>query len=332
MENLIKSFERYLNETLGIDVSPLERWQPESLPFFLDERYMFYRTMLMGRCCIVMVVKQDTQLTPATIHKHYRQVRQKTSEDVIVVQPSIPSHNRKRLIEYKVPFVVPGNQMYLPDLMIDLREYFISVRGQKHRFSPSAQAVILYILYNPSSKPYTPSKLAKKLGYANMTMTRALDEIKNAGLGEVSVEGRERWMRCNKGSRQLWKEALPTLKTPVKKEIWIQTLPNELPIYEAGETALSCYSMLAAPRKKVFAIGKKDWKKLERRDTVNELNDPDEAKYKLEVWNYSPKLFAHNKVVDKLSLFLSLKKTKDERVESALEKMMENMEWGGLEW
>ena len=34
------------------------------------------------------------------------------------------SYERKRLIEQKVPSIVPGNQLYLPDLGLDLREYF----------------------------------------------------------------------------------------------------------------------------------------------------------------------------------------------------------------
>jgi hypothetical protein len=47
----------------------------------------------------------------------------------------------------------------------------------------------------------------------------------------------------------------------------------------------------------------------------------------LEIWSYSPKLFAKKGVVDRFSLFLSMRKDNDERVQSALEKMMEQVEW-----
>jgi hypothetical protein len=47
----------------------------------------------------------------------------------------------------------------------------------------------------------------------------------------------------------------------------------------------------------------------------------------LEVWSYSPKLFGENGVVDRSSLFLSIREDNDERVQSALEVMMEQVEW-----
>jgi Tfp pilus assembly protein PilO len=47
----------------------------------------------------------------------------------------------------------------------------------------------------------------------------------------------------------------------------------------------------------------------------------------IQVWSYDPKLFAVAGVVDRLSLFLSLRDEKDERVEAALEQMMKEMPW-----
>jgi hypothetical protein len=37
------------------------------------------------------------------------------------------------------------------------------------------------------------------------------------------------------------------------------------------------------------------------------------------VWSYKPELFAKERVVDRLSLYLSLKDNEDERVQAALE-------------
>jgi len=47
----------------------------------------------------------------------------------------------------------------------------------------------------------------------------------------------------------------------------------------------------------------------------------------LEVWSYSPELFAKKGVVDRFSLFLSMRENNDERIQSALEGMMEQVEW-----
>ena len=43
---------------------------------------------------------------------------------VVYVTRTFAPYECKRLIEQKVPFLVPGNQRYLPDLGIDLREHF----------------------------------------------------------------------------------------------------------------------------------------------------------------------------------------------------------------
>ena len=51
------------------------------------------------------------------------------------------------------------------------------------------------------------------------------------------------------------------------------------------------------------------------------------ATLELEIWYYDPGFFAKNDFVDPFSLYLSLKTIKDERVESALEKTMEEIKW-----
>jgi hypothetical protein len=45
------------------------------------------------------------------------------------------------------------------------------------------------------------------------------------------------------------------------------------------------------------------------------------------LWRYPPALFAEHGIVDRLSLYLSLKDDHDERTETALEEMMEKFNW-----
>jgi hypothetical protein len=52
------------------------------------------------------------------------------------------------------------------------------------------------------------------------------------------------------------------------------------------------------------------------------LNAPESGACELEIWSYSPQLFAEENFVDKFSLYLSLRETNDERVEMALQQMM----------
>ncbi len=327
MKDLVNRFKRYLSDTLGITVTLSKPANVGSLPFFLQDSYDLYQVGLLNEDFIVLASKNDNEPTPATIHKHIDIVNQQLRMKAVFLHSSISSFNRKRLIEYKAPFVIPGNQMYLPDLGIDLREYFIKKRSKTAIFGPSTQAVILYALTKKMTEPVTPTQLAEELGYSRMTMTRSLDEIESAELAEVSIVGRKRLVHFDKNRKELWEKALPHLRSPVKENVWLKTLIEELPVCQAGLTALACYSMLTPPQKQVYAAFVKDWKHTKRKYPHKIISYPDEAKCELEVWIYSPGLFANGKIVDPFSLYLSLRDIKDERVESAMEKMMESIEW-----
>jgi len=71
----------------------------------------------------------------------------------------------------------------------------------------------------------------------------------------------------------------------------------------------------------------KKWKKIKHRNDVIELTIAEPDACQLEIWSYSPRLFEKVDVVDRFSLYLSLQANDDERVESALEKMMEQITW-----
>lgn len=87
-----------------------------------------------------MVDSDDEEQSPATIRKHVDNLHAYADAQVIYVRERITPYNRKRLIGQKVSFIVPGNQMYLPMMGIDLREHFRKVRGQPLEFSQSSAA------------------------------------------------------------------------------------------------------------------------------------------------------------------------------------------------
>jgi DNA-binding MarR family transcriptional regulator len=254
-------------------------------------------------------------------------VQKKWNGEVIYIASTVSAYNRKRLIEQKVPFVVPGNQLYLPMLGIDFREHFKKIRSKPMTISPATQVVLLYELLLGNENVYTPSGLAKRLGYAPMTLTRTFDELELAGLGEVAMEGKERILRFTEKGKNLWGKAREFLRSPVKKRIWIEKPRDTWRDVQAGLTALAHYSMLSEPQRPVYAISQEDWKTAKQLGNFLELPEAESGAYEIEVWSYSPRRFADNNVVDRLSLYLSLQKNTDERVEAALEEMLRAMEW-----
>lgn len=327
MEQIATSLKRYLKDTLDIDARPKQWAGAVTLPLFLRNAYAFFEVRILGTVCLAMATKGKVEQTPATIQKHMLQVRKKGPDEVIYVQQKVTAYNRKRLIQHKIPFVVPLNQMYLPFLGIDLREHFKNLRETEASFSPSTQAVVLYYLSRNDQLRLTPRMLASALGYSPMTMTRALDELGGVGLGTVAMEGRERVLRFNRDKKQVWEAALERMRSPVKKRLWVKPPAIEHRGVKAGQSALAYYSNLAEPANAVLALSGKQWKKVHAADDVMilDISEPDASE--LEVWSYSPMLFAKKGVVDRFSLFLSMRGDDDERVQAALEGMMEQVEW-----
>lgn len=96
---------------------------------------------------------------------------------------------------------------------------------------------------------------------------------------------------------------------------------------KAGLSALAYYSTLAEPANPVFALEGKKWNEIKSDKNVKVLDIAEPYACGLKIWSYPSKLFAKSGVVDRFSLFLSLQANDDERVQSALEEMMEQVAW-----
>ncbi len=330
MENLIRKFEEYLYKTVEISVEP-KQWQGvDKLPFYLREMYEFFLIEILSCKIIVMVQNINEEQTPVTIKKNYEVLKKNWSGEVLYLSNSITAYNRKRLIEQKVPFVVPDNQLYLPELGIDLREHFRQIRSKVDQFSPSTQLLLLYSIIKKNYGPYTPAEMACILHYTPMTLTRAFDELETAEIGIIKNEGRQRVLTLPENGHEIWKNTQLYLKNPVRETVWVgfdNSIYKTNNIPEAGLTALSKYSMIAEPEYKILAISSDSWKILKYDKKVHVLPFRDHNAVQLQIWRYSPELLSSNNKVDFLSLYLSLYNEKDERVQKALSEMMEEFNW-----
>ena len=49
--------------------------------------------------------------------------------------------------------------------------------------------------------------------------------------------------------------------------------------------------------------------------------------YRIEIWKYNPALLSKGEQVDRLSLYLSLKDSDDERVQKECDTLIDEMKW-----
>lgn len=327
MNDLVNQITNYLRHVLGLEVKIVPWEQAARLPAFLLDRYRAFQGTILHQPVIFLADHAPDQESPAHIRKHIAQVLPKSGWPVIYVCDHMNAYNRKRLIEQGVPFLVPGNQMYLPDLGIDLRERSRRQARPRGQFRPATQAVFIYAILHDPNGPLTAANLGPKLGYSAMSVGRAFDDIVAAELAETRTIGRERNLMLTAPRRELWKRAQVLLKSPVKKRHVVLRRSHDDPSLRAGLSALAEYSMLAAPKNPVVAMSREHWASLRQRGAVTELpvREPDACE--VETWTYMPRPFRTPGIVDPLSLYLSLRPATDERVEQALDHMMEALDW-----
>lgn len=328
MDGLLKNTLMYIRNTLDLDVEPVLWKTTENLPYYLRDSYRFFESEVLQTAVLLMLDDGSDENTPANIRKHLRVVREKCGNEVIYVCESMTPYNRKRLILQKVPFVVPGNQMYLPIFGIDLREHFKKLHTEISILSPAAQVVVLSHILGNKEVTLTPKRLAERFGYSAMTMTRAFNEMEAANIGMVEKKGRQRTLHFAQSGKDLWEKVLPFLRSPVRQREYVMGIDGiEETGIKAGLSALAHYTMLAAPRAPVFALTRAKWKNVNTDYRMQSLPKNEPGGIEIEVWGYDPSLIAKANLVDPLSLYLSLQDEKDERVEAALDEMMKGIIW-----
>lgn len=320
------ALERYLGETLHdrVRVDALER--TSGLPAFLGRTYSLFEGHIAGRQCIFLA-PLNNPATPSDVAKHIGLVRDAFDAIVVFATPSLSAHNRSRLIGQGVPFVVPGNQLYIPDLAMDLREHF---RALKHRhgdgLSPAAQAVLFHHLLRLDVTATTPSQIAARLRYSAMSIGRAFDDLIAAGLAYSDKYGKERHIRFNSDGRQLFDAARELLRSPVRAEKFIRDGHVVRTLKRGGESALADLTDLSRPHLETFAVAASAWKAISQADGVTET-DRNRADYVVETWSYDPAGLSDTHVVDPLSLYAQFRDHRDERVSMAAERLLERVAW-----
>lgn len=321
MEQLIKDTIDYLTEVTGLRLDA-QAIQPRNMPVFITEQYAFYTLRLGNEKFLGVVLRKPVDFQVSVLEKH-RKHFPAMDKGFVLIGNRLEGYVRKRLIEMRIPFIVPKVQLYWPELGLEYRKRNREriVEDREQGFLPSTQAVLIGILNNVLLPPFRPKELAEKLGYSLMTMTRALDQMEAAGLGESIKNGRDRFFTPLEKHR-LWEKAAPLLISPVRTTAHLREIdvPDEIRLL-AGESALEKISALVAPQTNIYAAGGK-WGKLLPKKIIPHLRFAEPGTCTIQIWRYDPALFAKDGMVDVFSLYLSLKDAADERVGMAMEQAL----------
>ena len=166
-----------------------------------------------------------------------------------------------------------------------MRELKNTVKEMPEKMPPVAQMLVLYHLETRIIDGLTASEIAELTGLAYPTINVAL-----------------RWL-----VKELWDKSMPLMTSPIERILFTDTKPEESLM--AGETAMGHYTMLAEPATPVIAIDKATAKKNAA------MMNKEYGDIKVEVWKYSPALLSEGEWADRLSLYLCMKDSEDERIQ-----------------
>ncbi len=328
LKALAHKAETYVRDLLGVGLKLKGRAHVPGFPRFLTDQYAFVEGRVLDTPLLFMAQPPGKGRTPANVARLWREADRRADKPVVYLAETITAFNRKRLIDQRTPFLVPGNQLFLPGLAVDLRETFRAAREiqPSEHLTPAAQKVVLAALLGQPVERVSASILARRFKYTPMTMSRAFDDLEHAGLAEVREAGKERRLALVAHGQRLWRMALPKLRSPVRKSRRLRRLSTKLAGVTAGESALAGYTSLAEPRTPTVALAASAWPRLQARFGAP-TDEWDEAAVIVETWSYDPETLAQGQLADRLSLYLSLRGHEDERVAGALATLLEEMRW-----
>lgn len=317
----IKNAATYISSVLSenIVVKPVCKSIQDKLPISIVGNFELYDGQILGKNVLFAFINDGNIITPVQTKKQLDMIQRKTGMVTILVPRYLYSYNVSRLIVQKVNFVIPNKQMFIPSLLLDLTIVNIANEESKNDIiTPLTQCLLLYHLETESLSGRTSYELADKLSVSYASINRALRWLVSKDL--IKLEGvKTKTLQIDLSDRELWNKALPLLVSPIEQLYYTDALLDGQTI--SGVNALSSYTMLNEESRQCCAVSKKDFKALKI------IADKQFGQNEIQVWKYNPRMLSSTGVVDKLSLYLSLKDNEDERIQIELERLINEMPW-----
>ncbi len=311
---------------LGIqtELIPMQRDKLRGINADLFLRFSFYIMEFNNQSlCVIQAKNKQVSLTPLKYKRITNQVEILVGMPVVVISDSLTYFERERLINQGVYFIIADKYAFLPSLIVNVQAKKKDKSPAK--LNPAAQYLLLYYLQSEKTKEeYTIKDLIQIIPYNYLALARAVVSLVDCLLCSTEIKDNSgvKYIRFGGSKRELWARAQTYLSSPVKKVLYSDTIPvGNFSI--SGVNALSHYSHLNSEQDEIRAIWDKYFNPYGAQ--FNEV----EGLYKIEIWKYPTimPLYANNNVVDKLSLYLSMREDPDARIGKELDIMIEEMKW-----
>jgi len=257
--------------------------EDKKLPLAIASSYGFYDLEFMETQVTIAMPTEPYSISPMQLAKHQAKMVEAFGHPVVFALECVASYNVARLTQAKVDFIVPGKIIFIPSMLVVLRELKNTVKEMPEKMPPVAQMLVLYHLEKRTIDGLTASEIAELTGLAYPTINVALRWLVANNIITLTG-GKLKHVQITMSKEELWKKSLPLMSSPIERVLFTDTKPKGCLM--AGETAMGHYTMLAEPVTPVIAIDKATAK-------VNAaMMNKEYGDIKVEVWKYSPALLS----------------------------------------
>lgn len=320
IDDYIKEVVLYIKTTLDYktEVRAFDKKQLDDIPTAIGASFKFYNAHLLNTPVTFAFCKKSSDISPAQLQKQMQIIERRLNTTVIAILDDVASYNLQRLVAQRVNFIVPQKQMFIPSLLLNLKKARNTGEDIKTQMTPIAQCIVLYHLQISSLAGMDLKGLMSVFGISYSTANRAVRWLKSQNI--ISTTGaKEKKISIDIDKKALWTKALPFFTNPIEKVLRTDATIPEL--MKSGVNALSSYSMINEEDREHYATCKEVLKSL---DIEVDKNYGENV---IEIWRYNPGILSKSGVVDRLSLYLSLKDNEDERIQIELDNMINEIKW-----
>lgn len=325
-DRMVNEIKKYFD----IEANFTEVNTPKDLPLYMTNKRRFYIVKILENEFLCIKLGDKDKAGISALGKQLKIFQEKFNLPAALYISNITPQQRSSLIRAKIPFIAPPRQIYLPFLAVVLSNHYgkksIDSSNIDEYMMPITQSLFLYLLYCKDNLLISKTEAKNFLKCTATSITRASNQLLTMGLIEEFKDGRTIYMKLSGDKKAVFKKAEKNLITPVLSEIYIDSMRLPSDALLAGESALAEKTMLNPSNIKIYAIDKNN-PIVKSFTGISPQWNIGAKLVKLQIWKYNPLLLSAGNTVDDLSLVCSLKNNTDERIEMAIEELMERFKW-----
>lgn len=315
------TLETYLRQILGIKVNkPQSKSHKCKIDCNIQSNNFIHFSEIIFHCISVIVaaLRPDIKIAVSEIIAEYRELRAIHNKPILIEFATIDSASRKLLLGNHINFVVPGQQLYFPELYISLKESGNIKEIKPKTLSLPAQVLLLYHLQRKSLADIPLSEIASIIGYTPKTLSLVAAELTHFCIAKLNTQkDHTKSLHFYKKGVELWKQVSKYMQNPIARHGWIY---GDIAFLEPVKCGLVVANSNVS---KYYALG----------ITLNEARKNDIRLYvengetMVYLWRYNPRILADKEgCADILSMALSHRSS----VHDSMDRYVSKVQWADI--